>query len=145
MTIENKEEVVEMIKAEVLKQKQHEIGKLVRDKARTLLLGHIAQVSNPLADDIKYEIDGDKVRVFTNNPINKYIEEGTRPHTIEPDDADALHFMAKEAGSYDDGTSISPGDEVTVQKVEHPGTKPRPFFNQALALSKAKIKEIIER
>jgi len=144
MTIQNHDEVVQEIKANILEEKKHEIGKLVRDKARFLLLGHLGQSSNPLADDIHYEVTEDGVRVYTNNIINKYIEEGTDPHTIEPDDADALSFMSKEASSYDNGEGISPGDTVTVQKVEHPGTEPRPFFGQALALAKNENRDIIE-
>lgn len=48
----------------------------------------------------------------------KYVEFGTDPHTIEADDAEALHFEID-------------GESVFAQSVQHPGTKPQPFIRPA--------------
>lgn len=133
------------IEAELQEDKLHRIGRLVRDKTRSMLLGHIGQSQNKLADDIKYKVEDGRVVVYTNNIINKYIEEGTRPHKITPKKpGGSLRFMARESASYSDGTPIKTGDTVFAKEVNHPGTRPRPFFRQGLALSKQGIRRIIE-
>lgn len=137
--------VKEQIDEELQRDKLPRIGRLVRDKARSMLLGHIGQSQNKLAEDIKYRVEEGKVIVYTNNIINKFIEEGTRPHKITPKKpGGSLRFMARESASYSDGTPIKTGDIVFAKEVDHPGTRPRPFFRQGLALSKQGIRRIIE-
>jgi hypothetical protein len=47
------------------------------------------------------------------------VEFGTSPHTITPNDAEVLRFEVD-------------GEVVYTQKVEHPGTDPRPFLRPAV-------------
>jgi hypothetical protein len=49
-----------------------------------------------------------------------YIEFGTAPHTITPNNAEVLRFEVD-------------GEEVYTQRVEHPGTDPRPFLRPTVA------------
>lgn len=58
------------------------------------------------------------VEVGTDKEYGIYMEYGTKPHTIEPDTADALRFRVD-------------GVEVVTQHVDHPGTEPRPFMRPA--------------
>ena len=58
-----------------------------------------------------------------------FVERGTRPHIIRPKRARALRF---EVG----------GETVFAKKVEHPGTKPRPFFERALQKYREQWKRI---
>lgn len=50
----------------------------------------------------------------------RYIEEGTKPHVIEARRAPVLRFFWTRHGMWFAG-----------KKVNHPGTKPRPFFKHA--------------
>lgn len=53
--------------------------------------------------------------VGTNVEYAAYIEFGTRPHEITPNDNQALHFYVN-------------GMEVFATHVEHPGTRPYPYM-----------------
>jgi len=65
------------------------------------------------------ELSGPRHRVYTDLQRAKWIEFGTSPHTIRPDEAGALRFTVG-------------GREIIVQQVEHPGTDSEPFFRKAV-------------
>ena len=52
-------------------------------------------------------------------PIARYVVRGTRPHPIDPVNADFLHWTG-------DG-----GEDVYAKHVDHPGTAPNPFHIEA--------------
>lgn len=54
-------------------------------------------------------------------PLSKFIQQGTRPHTIAPRRARMLRFYWPKAGSV-----------VFARRVQHPGTKPNQFYQRAL-------------
>lgn len=58
--------------------------------------------------------------VFTNVEYAQMVHDGTRPHIIRPKNAQALRFRV--------GNRI-----VFARVVHHPGTRPRPFLDRALA------------
>lgn len=72
----------------------------------------------------------------TNVEYAEDVEYGTRPHTIVPKKANALHWK-------------SGGTDYFAKKVNHPGTKAHPFFEPAIKKNEDKLDkeldEIIER
>lgn len=56
--------------------------------------------------------------VHDNADYALYVHEGTRPHVIRPRNAQALRFNVG-------------GREVFAKRVDHPGTKARPFLRNA--------------
>lgn len=56
--------------------------------------------------------------VHDNADYALYVHEGTRPHVIRPKNAQALRFNVG-------------GREVFAKRVDHPGTKARPFLRNA--------------
>lgn len=77
-----------------------------------------------LRSSITTELDetgsGIKVRVGTNVEYAPYIEFGTEPYTIKPDDAEALKWTGED------------GEPVFASKVEHPGIPAQPFLFPAV-------------
>lgn len=59
------------------------------------------------------------------------VEFGTDPHTIEADNAEALHFEWK-------------GQEIFVTSVQHPGTEPQPYMRPAAREVRSNAAEYIE-
>jgi len=57
--------------------------------------------------------------LFTNVSYAVDVEFGTKPHVIIPLERMALSFKIK-------------GEQVIVKSVQHPGTRPQPFFRPAL-------------
>lgn len=57
-------------------------------------------------------------KVIANASYSADIEYGTKPHIIEPKNANALHFTTD-------------GQDVFTKKVNHPGTKPNPVMRNA--------------
>ncbi len=82
-----------------------------------------------LKPSIKTVIKGHKAFVGTDLEHGPYIEMGTRPHTIEPKRAQALHFFVG-------------GNEVFTRRVQHPGFAPIPFLRPALESNMSKIRRI---
>lgn len=60
-----------------------------------------------------------------------YVEYGTSPHIIRPDEAQALRFQAG-------------GETVFATRVEHPGTAPQPFLRPALNDNRSTLKREIQ-
>lgn len=57
-----------------------------------------------------------KAEVGTDDPVGRYVVEGTRPHVIYPRDKKALYW---------------PGARHPVGVVHHPGTRANPFLQRA--------------
>lgn len=72
--------------------------------------------SGTLMKAITYEVQGNKLIVGDNLHYSKYIQEGTKPHTIMARNARALKFQ------------IKTGETVFRKKVNHPGTPPATFY-----------------
>ena len=76
---------------------------------------------------------GVAVRVWTDDEIWRYVDEGTKPHEIRPKKAGGVlafpsMFKAKtQPQSLKSGAGASGGPVVVTQAVQHPGTKARNF------------------
>jgi hypothetical protein len=77
----------------------------------------------PLAGSFRVTVEdsGDRIAATIGSPLDlaRWIAEGTRPHAIEAKAATVLRFIAD-------------GKTVYAKRVEHPGTRPHPFLDQAL-------------
>jgi len=74
--------------------------------------GNLEDSQQGLAQDIKIYPETGSVTVGSPNEVLKYLEWGTAPHIITPDEAEALRWFNDE------------GDPVFAQKVNHPGFEP---------------------
>lgn len=73
-----------------------------------------------ILDDARESFDETPTKVVgTNTEYAIHVEYGTAPRTITPTDAEVLRFEVD-------------GDVVYTQRVEHPGTDPRPFLRPAV-------------
>jgi len=82
--------------------------------------------------------------------IWRYVDEGTKPHTIKPKNSKILKFRP----NYSPKTSPNParyggaggsfGDWVFTKSVNHPGTEAREFTKVIIADTKSDIKRVIE-
>lgn len=88
------------------------------------LQADLEQVSNKLDDT-------DAALVGASADHAADVEFGTDPHTIEADDAEALHFELD-------------GEEVFVKSVQHPGTEPQPFLRPAKRHIEANAEQYLE-
>jgi hypothetical protein len=66
-------------------------------------------------------------------PIAAYVTRGTRPHSIDPVNANALHFISPFYG------------EVFTQHVDHPGTAPNPFHITAWENRRNEVMELFAK
>ena len=69
-------------------------------------------------------------KLSTNVEYAADVEFGTRPHVIKPSSKKALSFKMK-------------GKNIVVKKVQHPGTRPQPYFRPAIFQAKHKDVKII--
>jgi hypothetical protein len=88
-----------------------------------------ARTPGTLRDSLRLEpmpgLKGPAVRVGSADPIAFLHHQGTRAHTIFPRrSGGSLHFWSDSAGA-----------EVFARKVNHPGTKPRPYLTKNLPLA----------
>lgn len=76
-----------------------------------------------LRDSIHPEVHAAPLRgeVRADAPYSLFVHEGTSPHVIEPNQANVLRFPSRA------------GEIVFAPRVDHPGTRPRPFLSEALA------------
>lgn len=75
-------------------------------------------------------VGSDLYILSTNVEYAADVEFGTKPHVITPSSKKALSFKAK-------------GKNVVVKKVQHPGTRPQPFFRPAVFQAKQKDVRVI--
>lgn len=102
--------------AELTRQGQQKINRFLEEQVapdiQRFWRGNLLDSQQSLAQDINIYSDSQVVQVGSKNPILKYLEWGTEPHVITPDEAEALRWTT-------DG-----GEAVFATRVEHPGTKP---------------------
>lgn len=76
-----------------------------------------------LRDSLKYERRntgrGVEARFLSNVSYAKFVDEGTKPHRIEPREARVLHWS-------------SGASDVFARSVNHPGTRANPFIQRAI-------------
>jgi len=89
--------------------------------------GNLLDSQQSLAQDIKIYRENNGVVVGSPNPILKYLEWGTEPHIIEPDEAEALRWFNQN------------GDPVFAKRVEHPGTKPYGHLRAAIGRKRTEL------
>ena len=109
----------------ITRQGKENIKKKVRENvARPIQFnwkGNLKENQAFLKQTIKIDENQDaNIQVYTKNEILKFLEYGTRPHTIEADEADALRW-------FNDA-----GEPVFRQKVQHPGTEPQAALRSAI-------------
>lgn len=63
------------------------------------------------------------------DPILRYIEFDTPPHTIRAKGGGLLRFQSRYGWTSEDGRFHPPGTWVTVHEVKHPGTKGKHMFS----------------
>lgn len=91
----------------------------------------VSQIEEGL-EDLKDRLESDRGAIVGASADHAApIEFGSDPHTIEADDAEALHFEYE-------------GEEVFVKSVEHPGMEEQPFLRPAARYVEANIEEYIE-
>ena len=71
-------------------------------------------------------------KVIVGQPYGKYIEYGTKPHTIVPKNASVLAFPIG-------------GSMVFATSVNHPGTKAKPFMTPAIEKNRTYIMDQFNR
>ena len=68
--------------------------------------------------------------VFSNDPIARFLDQGTKPHIIKPKTAKALRWF----GVF--------GNPIFARSVNHPGTSPLFFVQKTRAATKDKLREL---
>jgi HK97 gp10 family phage protein len=103
-------------------------------KIRTTAQSLVPVKTGMLKKSITMDISGTPPigKVMVGQPYGKYVEYGTAPHTIVPVRAKALRFAVG-------------GDIVFAKKVNHPGTKGKPFMEPALENNKGYIQDQFTR
>lgn len=83
-----------------------------------------------LVNSFVVERKGNTWEVYSTEDHAKYLEEGTPPHDIYPDDKEMLAFVpedpSKYGGNYDEETGY-----VFLEMVKHPGNQPYRFVENA--------------
>jgi len=90
--------------------------------------GNLLDSQQSLAQDIQIFNADEGIRVGSRNEILKFLEWGTRPHVITPDEAQALRW-------FNDN-----GEAVFAQKVFHPGTKPYGHMRSAIDRKRVELR-----
>ena len=135
------------------------VGKMAVDKIRLLLEAstHEGRVNNKkLLDGIYYKIVNNEVLIYSESPVAKFLDKGTKPHIIRAKPGykrdkrgvlrpNTLSFRAGEVVYRKDGSKINYGDWVHTPEVKHPGTDGKEFVAKALHLLKNDImKELVK-
>ncbi len=82
--------------------------------------GNLTDSQQTLAQDIQIYEETGAVLVGSTNPVLKYLEWGTKPHIITPDEADALRWFNDQ------------GEPVFAMRVQHPGFEPYAHMRTAI-------------
>ena len=99
-----------------------------------LLVGEIKSGAPVITGNLKDHTGEKKVsplyyRIFNNADYVGCVEFGTAPHTIKPANKKALFWK---------------GAKHPVKSVEHPGTRPNPFFRTGFRNALPKLRAIME-
>lgn len=106
-------QIMDMAREELVPRAQDKLRAMTDTRSGELMGSHRVQ---PLA------VTGQIMATMVENyaPHAAYVHDGTRPHVIVPRNASALRFVPKGAGA-----------PVFAMRVNHPGTKPRPWLKEA--------------
>lgn len=100
---------------------------LIQNEAKKTGFGRFKNQTGNLRRSIQKQIKRPASAViFTDEKYAPYVEEGTRPHVITPKNKKFLAFK-------------SGGRMVFAKKVNHPGSKPYPFFRPAFEENREKV------
>lgn len=86
-----------------------------------------------LTSRLLVEPQGDAFDMVADTDYAGYVEEGTRPHTIEAVNAEALHWVG------------SDGRDRFAKRVEHPGTRPYFFMRDAEVVAEQALEAYLVR
>lgn len=109
---------------EALKREKLELSCVIVERGAKI---HCPVRTGTLRRSITHEVEGNVGRIGTNVRYGKWVELGTKPHTIVPKTAKALYW---------DGASHP------VKVVRHPGTTAQPFLRPALMEAWPEIKAL---
>lgn len=98
----------------------------------------------------RVRVGRDAVSVYTDNAIWRFVDQGTRPHTIRPRRASVLAFPGGYAAKTRVGSIIAraggpSGDTRFAREVQHPGTKARGFSRRLRAKWKDKWPAMVQQ
>jgi phage gpG-like protein len=99
------------------------VGQFVKSEAKNLCPVVTSNLKNSIAHEV---VGGTVARIGSPVEYAAAVELGTKPHIIEPKNAEALKF---EIG----------GKTVFAKRVNHPGTQAHPFLRPAVFNNKQKI------
>lgn len=125
----------------VIEGQQEKVAAIVRDCIKLAFEGTIGK-SSKITQDIKYRIEKDKIIIYSDNPVPKFIDEGTQPHKIKAKPGKKLAFR-NTSGTVKSksGRVINFGDWVFVDEVNHPGFEARPYIELALFQARHRLKK----
>lgn len=94
----------------------------------------VAIKTGALKTSITQRVDSNPLigQVMVGQPYGKYVEFGTMPHTIYPKNGSMLAFKIG-------------GKMIFTRKVNHPGTKAKPFMRTALQGNVFRVRENFQR
>lgn len=90
--------------------------------------GNLTDSQQALAQDINIYPETDSIQVGSRNPVLKWLEWGTAPHIITPDEAQSLRWTNEN------------GEPVFATRVEHPGTEPYSHMRNALDRKRVELR-----
>ena len=118
-----------------VKSNYEDVGQAIVNKINLLMEGSIGQPTK-LTEAISYKIVDNEIQIYSNTPIVKFIDKGTKPHIIRPKKpGGALAFRAQEVVTRKNGTKIPFGEKVITKEVKHPGFVGYDFVSKAIFLS----------
>lgn len=82
--------------------------------------GNLEDNQQYLAEDINIYDNNQIIQIGSKNEILKFLEWGTAPHIIKPDEAQALRWFNDE------------GEPVFATEVRHPGTDPQAHMRNSI-------------
>lgn len=121
-------DIADKISDNIVSDIAQEIGSNLQD----LLERKSPRVTGELASSWQLTSQGDTVIVENDTPQARFVVDGTRPHVILPVNANALSFYVN-------------GTHVFAKRVNHPGTAPNPFVDEAVSEVEYDIEMIVER
>jgi hypothetical protein len=79
---------------------------------------------------------------FTRDPIAEFVEWDTPPHEIRARDGGRLTFQSRDGFTDADGVFHPPGTWVSVEKVDHPGTRGAHMFSIGALITEAELERL---
>jgi len=101
----------------IVRRHGEQLNALMRVKLYQVVNRRTGHTGESIQAEFKDVPGGAEAQVGPESEVGPWIEFGTEPHTILPKNRQALFWE---------------GAEHPVKRVEHPGTKPRPFMRPSL-------------